>query len=121
MRTASLWRVALALPLAFAMLAAAVDAGAAERVSFPSLDGASNAPIVLTGLFFAAPGASAPAPAIVMLHGCGGIWDRRGALTTRLHAYATFFNDLGLSARSSTRSRRATRRSSAPSASAGAG
>jgi dienelactone hydrolase len=100
MRTRSPWRVALALPLAFAfaLLAATVDAAAAERVSFPSLDGASNAPIVLTGLFFAAPGVSVPAPAIVMLHGCGGVWDRRGALTTRLHAYATFFNDLGFSA-----------------------
>ena len=41
---------------AVAALAFAAFASAEERVSFPSLDGAGNAPVVLTGVFFAAPG-----------------------------------------------------------------
>ncbi|MEO7116839.1 MAG: dienelactone hydrolase family protein [Caldimonas sp.] len=94
MKIAWLWRAAMTI----ALLASTVAASAAERVSFPSLDGAGNAPIVLTGLFFAAPGVSSPAPAIIMFHGCGGVWDKRGVLTSRMRAYATFFNGLGLHA-----------------------
>ncbi len=71
-------------------------ASAEERVSFPSLDGAGSAPVVLTGVFFAASGASVPAPAIAMFHGCGGAYDKRGALAPRMRDYATLFNGLGL-------------------------
>ena len=56
-------------------------AGAQERVSFPSFDGAGNAPVVLSGYFFAA--ATSPAPAIAMFHGCGGAYDKSGALSRR--------------------------------------
>lgn len=70
-----------------------------ERVSFPSLDGAGHAPVVLTGLFFKAAAAKAePAPAVVLLHGCGGAWDARGKLTRRYQDYAALFNGLGLHA-----------------------
>jgi dienelactone hydrolase len=69
-------------------------APAQERVSFPSFDGAGNAPVVLTGHFFAA--ATTPAPAIAMFHGCGGAYDKRGALARRMREYATLFNGLGL-------------------------
>ena len=69
-------------------------AGAQERVSFPSFDGAGNAPVVLSGYFF--PAATSPAPAIAMFHGCGGAYDKRGALSRRMREYAELFNGLGL-------------------------
>jgi dienelactone hydrolase len=69
-------------------------AGAQERVSFPSFDGAGNAPVVLNGYFFAA--ATSPAPAIAMFHGCGGAYDKRGALSRRMREYAELFNGLGM-------------------------
>ncbi len=78
--------------LVFSALAAL--ASAQERVSFPSFDGAGNAPVVLTGHFFAA--ATAPAPAIAMFHGCGGAYDKSGALAQRLREYAELFNGLGM-------------------------
>jgi dienelactone hydrolase len=87
-----LQRVALGV----AALAVVVVATAQEHVSFPSLDGAGNAPVVLTGAFFAAPGASGPAPAIAMFHGCGGAYDKRGELAQRMRDYAALFNGLGL-------------------------
>jgi dienelactone hydrolase len=81
-------------------IAAVVLAGLAtlvsaqERVSFPSFDGAGNAPVVLSGYFF--PAAAAPAPAIAMFHGCGGAYDKSGALSRRMREYAELFNGLGL-------------------------
>jgi dienelactone hydrolase len=69
-------------------------AGAQERVSFPSFDGAGNAPVVLSGYFFAA--ATSPAPAIAMFHGCGGAYDKSGALSRRMREYAELFNGLGM-------------------------
>ena len=68
-------------------------ASAQERVSFPSFDGAGNAPVVLNGYFF--PAASSPAPAIAMFHGCGGAYDRQGTLARRLREYAALFNGIG--------------------------
>ncbi|MEO5844454.1 MAG: dienelactone hydrolase family protein [Caldimonas sp.] len=83
--------------LAAALIAAcSAFASAQERVSFPSFDGAGNAPVVLTGFFFAA--ARAPAPAIAMFHGCGGAYDKTGALSRRMREYAELFNGLGLHA-----------------------
>ena len=69
-------------------------AAAQERVSFPSFDGAGNAPVVLSGYYFAA--ATSPAPAIAMFHGCGGAYDKQGALSRRLREYAELFNGLGM-------------------------
>ncbi len=80
--------------LALAALVFVTPAPAAERVSFPSLDGAGNAPVVLTGYFF--PAAAAPAPAIAMFHGCGGAYDKSGALSPRMRRYAELFNGLGM-------------------------
>ena len=76
-----------------------LPAAAQERVSFPSLDGSGHAPVVLTGFFFRAGSASdAPAPAIAMFHGCGGAYDRRGALSQRMRDYAALFNARGMHA-----------------------
>ncbi len=79
---------------ALVLCAFAALASAEERVSFPSLDGAGNAPVVLNGYFF--PAATSPAPAIAMFHGCGGAYDRSGALARRMREYADLFNGLGL-------------------------
>ncbi len=79
-----------------ALLCALLTAGAAsaqERVSFPSLDGAGNAPLVLTGVWF--PVAASPAPAVALFHGCGGAFDRRGELSRRMREYAPLFNRAG--------------------------
>ena len=80
--------------VALLMAASATFASAQERVSFPSFDGAGNAPVVLSGYFFAA--ATSPAPAIAMFHGCGGAYDKSGALARRMREYAALFNGLGL-------------------------
>jgi Dienelactone hydrolase and related enzymes len=70
------------------------SAAADERVSFPSLDGPGNAPVVLIGHFFAA--STSPAAAIAMFHGCSGPYDRRGALAKRMREYVELFNGLGM-------------------------
>jgi len=79
------------------VLAAAIgQAAAQQRVSFPSQDGPGNAPVVLIGYFFPAP--TSPAPAVALFHGCGGAYDRSGALAKRMREYAELFNGLGLHA-----------------------
>jgi dienelactone hydrolase len=85
---------ALRTALAGMLIAWLGGAAAQERVAFPSLDGAGNAPVVLIGHFF--PAASAPAPAIAMFHGCGGAYDKSGALAKRMRDYAALFNGLGM-------------------------
>lgn len=57
---------------------------AAERVEFPSTDAAmtGGAPTALVGLLHRPPGAG-PFPAVVLLHGCGGLYTRNGRLTGR--------------------------------------
>jgi dienelactone hydrolase len=86
--TAIRWAVAVVTSLLAAL------ASAQERVSFPSFDGAGNAPVVLSGYFF--PVAASPAPAIAMFHGCGGAYDKSGALSRRMREYAELFNGLGM-------------------------
>jgi len=85
---------ALRRALAGILLAWLGGVSAQERVSFPSLDGPGNAPVVLIGYFF--PAATAPAPAIAMFHGCGGPYDRTGTLARRMREYAALFNGLGI-------------------------
>ena len=70
-------------------------AAAKEHVSFPSFDGAGNAPVMLRRLLLPAP-ATAPAPAIAMFHGCGGAYDKGGELSRRMREYAELFNGLGM-------------------------
>ena len=82
--------------VALVLAAAHGQASAQQRVSFPSLDGPGNAPVVLIGYFFPAP--TSPAPAIAMFHGCGGAYDRNGALAKRMRDYAEFFNSMGMHA-----------------------
>ena len=89
---------ARAVAVAFAVAALLpIAAAAQERVSFPSLDGAGRAPVVLTGFFFATPGA-ARAPTVALFHGCGGAYDRQGELGQRMREYAALFNGRGMHA-----------------------
>jgi len=61
----------------------------AQRVEFNSLDRKENQPIRLFGWFFTAKeGVSAKAPAIVALHGCGGLYGRDKDLNQRHRAMA---------------------------------
>lgn len=80
--------------LAVAGIVLAAGARAEERVSFPSLDGAGNAPVVLTGFFL--PATASPAPAVAMFHGCSGPYDRSGGLGARMREYAALFNRAGM-------------------------
>lgn len=64
-------------------------------VQVPSLDRPQGTPVVLSGHWFAAPG-TASAPALVLLHGCGGLLDGRGLLAARYTELASRLNGLGL-------------------------
>jgi dienelactone hydrolase len=59
-------------------------AQAQESVSFPSQDAdlTGGAPTTLPGLLYRPPGAG-PFPAIVLMHGCGGLYGRPGRLAPR--------------------------------------
>ncbi|MDQ6684934.1 MAG: dienelactone hydrolase family protein [Pseudomonadota bacterium] len=92
----SLRSAVLCLLTALLALALSSRAAAQEHVSFPSLDGAANAPLVLVGEWFAAPQAQGPAPAVAMFHGCEGAYDKRRLLSRRLGDYAKLFNELGM-------------------------
>ena len=65
------------------------------KVQIPSLDAPGGTPVVLDGHWFAAPG-TAPAPAMVLLHGCGGAFDSRGRLGERYTGMAARLNAMGV-------------------------
>lgn len=64
------------IPLAFALIMACTVAHAAESVSFPG-DG-----LTLRAMLYS-PAGSGPFPAVVALHGCGGLYSRDGSLSPR--------------------------------------
>ena len=69
---------------------------AQQRVTVTSLDTARGAPVELVAFWF--PVAATPAPAVVLLHGCGGAYGRDGALGERMVEYARWLNAQGLHA-----------------------
>jgi dienelactone hydrolase len=75
-------------------------AQAAEKVSVPSLDTERGRPIELPASWFPAPlrEGQASAPALVLLHGCGGQLDGRGRLAERYTELAARLNALGVHA-----------------------
>lgn len=80
--------------LAWALALLACAASAQQHVDFDSLDrGAGGAPVRLSAEWF--PAAAIPAPAAVLLHGCGGAYDGRGRLGERMREYAALLNGLG--------------------------
>ena len=66
-------------------------------VTLPSHDTVLGSPVMLKAHWFAV-AASAPAPAVVMLHGCGGAYDPRGRLGERMRDDAALFNGKGVHA-----------------------
>jgi len=89
--------------LARALVAASVGAAMAaapaqERVSVPSLELQHGTPVLLAGFWFPVDQAPAPSvdrPAVVLLHGCGGAYDRHGGLAARMRDYAALLNQEG--------------------------
>ncbi|MEP7299704.1 MAG: dienelactone hydrolase family protein [Burkholderiales bacterium] len=86
-----------ALGLLAALLLGSAAASAQERVTLPSLDRSAGQAIELIGFWFAAPDAK-PAPAVVLLHGCGGTYGRKGQLSERTLEYAHLLNENGMHA-----------------------
>ena len=83
---------------AFAFAALGCAAALAQvDVTLPSLDTSAGSPVMLTGHWFAARTA-ANAPAVVLLHGCGGAYDSRGRLSERMRDYAALLNGVGVQA-----------------------
>lgn len=83
--------------LLFAMAAMAAD----RQVTLPSLDAPQGNPVVLDGHWFpatAGAAAASAAPAVVLLHGCGGMFNRQGALAERYTRMAAFLNQRGVHA-----------------------
>jgi dienelactone hydrolase len=82
--------------LALALIAAAPAAPAQQRVEFPSRDDdlTGGPPTRLDGLMWR-PTGDAPAPAIVLMHGCGGLMGRGRVPTARHREWAVRFAALG--------------------------
>lgn len=83
----------------------AVAAPAHTEVSFPSLDAPAGQAVQLKAFWapahgtpqaLAAASASAPAPAMVLLHGCGGPYNARGALSQRMLDYTALLHGQGI-------------------------
>ena len=91
-------RLALAGALLVCMAAANPQtARASQTVQVPSLDAPAGTALVLPGHWFAAAAAGpAPAPAMVLMHGCGGYLDGRGRLAARYTELAARLNALGI-------------------------
>ena len=79
------------------VLAAALlpTAQALEQVEFDSFDAADGKPVRLLGHWMPASNPTASAPALVLLHGCGGPYDRSGRLGERMRSYAALLNAQG--------------------------
>lgn len=92
-------RCLLARGLATAVLGAAMAAAPAqERVSVPSLELQHGTPVLLAGFWFPvgqAPASQVDRPAVVLLHGCSGAYDRHGGLASRMRDYAALLNQEG--------------------------
>ncbi len=80
----------LLLPLLF--LAAVARAGEPEAVSVPAPDG-----LTLEAYFFAAEG-EGRRPAMVMMHGCSGLWTKAGKMTAGQRGWAERFARAGIHA-----------------------
>ncbi len=85
------------LRAALLVLAAALlpTAHAQEQVEFDSLDVAGGKPVRLLGHWLPAPNPTARAPALVLLHGCSGPYERSGRLDQRMRSYAALLNAQG--------------------------
>lgn len=83
--------IALAIVAACAVTPRAL---AQAEVAFDSLDRSDGQAVTLKAYWFAVD--RRQAPAVVLLHGCGGPYDRQGRLGERMRDYARLFNDQGM-------------------------
>lgn len=91
-------RVARKLAIAaVAIWALAGTAFAQVSVSIPSSDLSRGPGLMLKGFWFGA-ATHGPAPAVVLLHGCSGTYDRHGVLSQRMVDYAAMLNKAGMHA-----------------------
>lgn len=83
------WRLLALLLAGLAMVTSASAAPTEEKVQFPSNDTelTHGAPTPLNGVVFRPEGAG-PFPAVVLLHGCGGMYTARGLLPKRNREWA---------------------------------
>jgi dienelactone hydrolase len=92
-----IFRISLGCLLSVALLfgECGIASAASTQVRFPSLDdnGAGQPATTLDGFLFLPPG-DARHPAVIFLHGCGGL-GRAGALDPRETAWAAALNPLG--------------------------
>ncbi len=84
----------LVLSAAFVLLALGARAGAQDRVEFPSLT-LDERPVTVDGYLYRAPGEGRH-PAVVFLHGCGGLLTRSGVPESRVTAWAQRLNTDGV-------------------------
>jgi dienelactone hydrolase len=84
-----MWKRRVWLIVGLVFLAAAGSAAAQEKVRFLSFydNGAGRSPTTLDGYFFAA-GQPGPRPAVVLLHGCYGMFDAPGKIAAVLRQWA---------------------------------
>lgn len=90
-----LFRTTLLMAFASSGLAAAQLSAGSVAVKVPSLDRSEGNPVVLPGHWFVAP-VHSMAPAMVLLHGCGGNLDGRGRLAQRYTDMAARLNTMGV-------------------------
>jgi dienelactone hydrolase len=83
-----------AIVVALVSCGLAFAARAQERVEVPSLAHGDAAAVALTAHWFASKSEDRR-PAIVLLHGCGGPYDRQGRLSARMRDYAAMLNAEG--------------------------
>ena len=81
--------------LSLALLAAsAALAAEPEGVEFPALKEFEGKPVTLTGWLFRPAGAG-PFPALVLMHGCSGLYASQGDLTPSYRRWAELLNEQG--------------------------
>jgi dienelactone hydrolase len=95
LRQSDMWRLVAAI-FGASVLNLAASAAAQEKIRFPSLDGdlTKAAPTQLEGLLYP-PSGSGPFAAIVLMHGCGGLYGRDGNPGARHDDRARRFHGLG--------------------------
>ena len=99
MRTS--WRMLLLAGCFAACSAAGLAQGQPVEVQVPSLDAPGGRVLVLRGFWFAAPASvsgPSPTPAMLLLHGCGGMFDRQGRPALRYTELAQRLGALGVHA-----------------------
>ncbi len=88
--------------VAIGLMLLAVTAGAQQEITIPA-DAKAPQGLQLKAYWFAAPTAtndepSSKKPAVVLLHGCGGLYDRKGGLSSRYIEYVGVLHSVGMHA-----------------------